>query len=65
MTDRHLHILRHMARQRQRVLQTHDDVDHAAGTGSAARRRRLAQAVERTGARVRHAEARRDAPQPD
>jgi hypothetical protein len=65
MTDRHLHILRHMARQRQRVLQRHDDVDHAGAAESAALRRRLARSVKRTSARVITAEARRALPQPD
>jgi hypothetical protein len=65
VTDRHLHILRHMARQRQRVLQRHDDVDHAGAAGSVAVRRRLAQSVKRTSARVITAEARRALPQPD
>jgi hypothetical protein len=65
MTDRHLHILRHMARQRERVLERHDEVDPAGGAEFAAIRSRLAQSVKRTSARVRSAEARRDGPKPD
>ncbi len=59
MTDRHLHLLRHMARQRQRVLQRHDDIDQAGAPESGVHRKRLARSVKRTTARVTAAEARR------
>lgn len=61
MTDRHLHILRQMAHQRQRALHNYDAGDHTGEIESAALRQRLTRSVKRTNAQVAGAEARRDA----
>lgn len=59
MTDRHLHILRQMARQTQRALDHHDGVEHAGDGASTGRRDYLVRAAKRTRAQVADAELRR------
>jgi hypothetical protein len=59
VTDRHLRILRLVAKQRQQELDDHDAADHTQETASAGRRRHLKQLAARTRGRVAAAEARR------
>lgn len=60
MTDRHMHILRQVARQTQRDLDHYDSVDHDGEASSTGRRDYLVRAAKRTRARVADAELRRD-----
>ena len=62
MTDRHMRILRVVARQTQRKLDDHDAADAIPDAGSTARRRDLEQTTARTRAHVAAAEARRRQP---
>ena len=68
MTDRHMRILRHMARQAQRRLDHHNALEPAGDAGSTGRRDYLKHAGKRTRGRVAAAEQRRRAaerrPQP-
>ncbi len=58
MTDRHMHILRQMARHTQRELDHHDTIDGDASSKN--RRDLLVRAAKRTRARVADAELRRN-----
>jgi predicted phosphodiesterase len=60
MSDRHMHILRQVARQAQRELDHYDSVDHAGDASSKGRRDQLVRAAKRTRAQVTDAEMRRD-----
>jgi hypothetical protein len=60
MTDRHMHILRQVARQTQRELNNHDSIDHDGDISSKGRRDYLVRAAERTRGRVADAELRRN-----
>jgi hypothetical protein len=60
MSDRHVHILRQVARQTQRELAHHDSVDHDGDATSKGRRDYLLRAAKRTRARVADAELRRN-----
>lgn len=59
MTDRHMHILRQVARQTQRALDHHDSVEHTGDGASTGRRDYLVRAAKRTRAQVADAELRR------
>ena len=59
MSDRHIRILRVVARHRQRKLDDHDAAANVPDATSTSRRRELARAAARTRARVTAAEARR------
>lgn len=60
VSDHHMRILRHVARQSQRELERHDAVDHAGDAASTGRRDYLARAATRTRPRVADAEQRRN-----
>lgn len=60
MSDRHMHILRQVARQIQRDLDHYDSVDHDGDASSTGRRDYLVRAAKRTRAQVTDAEMRRD-----
>lgn len=60
MADRHMHILRQVARQTQRELDHHDSIDQAGEASSTGRRDYLVRAAKRTRARVADAELRRN-----
>lgn len=62
MTDRHLRILRLVAKKRQQELDDHDAADQTQETAPAGRRRHLKQLAARTRGRVAEAEARRVRP---
>ncbi|HET7379174.1 MAG TPA: hypothetical protein VFJ24_03940 [Gaiellales bacterium] len=62
MSDRHMRILRQVARQSQRALERHDAADHVGDAASTGRREYLARGATRTRARVADAEQRRDRP---
>jgi hypothetical protein len=62
MTDRHMRVLRVVARHRQRKLDDHDAAEAVADVTSTSRRRDLAKVAARTRARVAAANARRGAP---
>jgi hypothetical protein len=60
MTDRHIHILQHLARRARRDLDQHPDPDGAGdAVASISRREHLRQAAQRTGQQVAAAEQRR------
>jgi hypothetical protein len=61
MSDRHIRILRVVARHRQRKLDDHDAAANIPAATSASRRRELALVAKRTRARLAAAEARRGA----
>jgi hypothetical protein len=65
MSDRHMHILRQVARQTQRELDHHDSGDHAGDAASTGRRDYLVRAAKCTRAQVTDAEMRRDRRQRD
>jgi hypothetical protein len=60
MSDGHLRILHHIARQAQLELEDHDTVEAAADAASTGRRDYLVRAAKRTRARVADAEQRRN-----
>jgi hypothetical protein len=60
MSDRHMRILRHIARHSQRELDIHDAVDHAGDTAAAEHRQHLGDAANRTRGQVTAAEQRRE-----
>ena len=62
MSDRHMRVLRVVARHRQRELDLHEAADALPEAGSAARLQDLVQTAARTRARVAAAEARRRRP---
>jgi hypothetical protein len=62
MSDRHIQILRVVARHRQRKLDDHDAVANTPDPTSTSRRRDLARVATRTRARLAAAEARRGSP---
>jgi hypothetical protein len=64
VTDRHIRILRVVARHRQRQLDDHDAADAVPNAGSTARLHDLEWTAARTRARVAAAEARRRQPAP-
>jgi hypothetical protein len=59
MTDRHIRILRLMARQRDRELRSYDAREYDGNVGSPDDRQHLERAATRTSARVADAQARR------
>ena len=59
MSDRHIRVLRVVARDRQRKLDDHEGAANIPEATSTSRRRELARAAARTRARVTAAEARR------
>jgi hypothetical protein len=59
MTDRHIHVLRVVARHRQRQLAEHSAADDRPDTTSPERRRELEQMAARTRAQLAAAQARR------
>jgi len=59
MTDRHIRVLRVVARHRQRQLDDHSAADDRRDTVSPARRRDLEQIAARTRAHLAAAQARR------
>lgn len=59
MSDRHMRILRHIARHSQRELDSHDAVDHAGDAAAADHRQHLGDAAMRTRGQVTAAEQRR------
>jgi hypothetical protein len=59
MSDRHMRILRYLARHSQRELDSYDAGDHA-GDAAADHRQHLGDAARRTRAQVTAAEERRD-----
>jgi hypothetical protein len=59
MSDRHLRILRHLARHSQRELDSHDASDHADDAAAADHRQHLGDAATRTRGQVTAAEQRR------
>lgn len=61
MTDRHMRILRHMARQAQRKLDHHNALEPARDAASTGRRDYLEHAVNRMRGQVAAAEQRRRA----
>jgi hypothetical protein len=61
MTDRHMRILRHMARQAQRKLDHHDTFEPAGDAASTGRRDYLKRAATRMRGQVAAAEQRRRA----
>ena len=64
MTDRHMRILRHMARQTQRKLDHHDTLEPAGDAASSDRHDYLEHAANRTRGQVAGAEQRRRASPP-
>ena len=59
MSDRHMRILRQMARYSQRELDTHDAVDHSGDAGAADHRQHLGDAARRARGQVTAAVRRR------
>jgi hypothetical protein len=59
MTDRHIRILRLVARQAQRELDDHHSLNHIGDSASTGRREHLERAAARTSARVADADERR------
>jgi hypothetical protein len=59
MTDRHIRILRLVAREAQRELDDHHSIDHIGDTASKGRHEHLERAAARTTARVADADERR------
>jgi hypothetical protein len=60
MSDGHIRILHHIAREAQRELDHHNTVEPAADAASTGRRDYLVRAAKRTRARVADAEQRRN-----
>jgi hypothetical protein len=65
MSDRHLRILRYIARQSQRELDHHDAADHTGDAAAKGRRQSLGGAARRTRGQVTAAEERREPSPPD
>jgi hypothetical protein len=59
MTDRHIHILQHLARRARRDLDEHPDPDGGEAAASISRRDSLRRAAQRTGQQVTAAKQRR------